>query len=162
MNKATIIIAATAVGVGFALGYHPGGGSTQLTGALAPSTKQGVGAGVTAVGSDQALAGGLGDIQVRVSAQNGKITAVGLAQANLHGPQSANITQNVLPQLIQQTVATNGGPIHSVSGATYTSQAYARSLQAALDQIAKSGGANAALASGNGHGSVIVPAGHDD
>lgn len=162
MNKAAIVIAATAVGVGFALGYHPGGGSTQLTGALAPSAKQGVGAGVTAVGSDQALAGGLGDIQVRVSAQNGKITAVGLAQANLHGPQSAQITNNVLPQLIQQTVATNGGPINAVSGATYTSQAYARSLQAALDQIAKSGGANAALAAGNGHGSVVVPNGGDD
>ena len=163
MNKATIVIAATAVGVGFALGYHPGGGSTQLTGALAPSTKAPTGPGVTTVvGSDQALSGGLGDIQVRVSAQNGKITAVGLAKANLHGPQSANITQNVLPQLIQQTVATNGGPIHAVSGATYTSQAYARSLQAALDQIAKSGGANAALATGNGHGSVVVTGGEHE
>ena len=63
----------------------------------------GVGAGASAVGTDQALAGGLGDIQVRVSAQNGKITSVGLAKLNVHGPQSAQITGSVVPQLIQET-----------------------------------------------------------
>jgi hypothetical protein len=101
--------------------------------------------------------GGLGDIQVRVSAQNGKSTSVGLAKLNVHGPQSSQITGSVVPQLIQQTVATNGGPIHAVSGATYTSQAYAASLQAALDKVAATGGANSALASG--HGGVVVPGG---
>ena len=154
-------IVATAVGLGVVFGYHPSGG-----GATAEPARQrqgrrdaGVGAGTSAVGTDQPLAGGLGDIQVRVSAQNGKITSVGVAKLNVHGPQSSQITGSVMPQLIQQTMATNGGPIHAVSGATYTSQAYGASLQAALDKIAATGGTNAALGAGNGHGSVVVPGG---
>jgi uncharacterized protein with FMN-binding domain len=113
------------------------------------------------VGTGQALAGGLGDIQVRVSAQNGKITSVGLAKLNVHGPQSAQITGSVVPQLIQETLAANGGPIQAVSGATYTSQAYATSLQAALDKIAATGGTNAALGTGNGNGGVVGNPGGD-
>ncbi len=154
-------IVATAVGLGAVLGYHPAtGGAAGLPAGLKVGTSAGVGVGTSAVGTDQPLAGGLGDIQVRVSAQNGKITSVGLAKLNVHGPQSSQITGSVVPQLIQQTMATNGGPIHAVSGATYTSQAYATSLQAALDKIAATGGSNAALAAG-GHGSVITPAGGD-
>ena len=151
-------IVATAVGLGAVLGYHPGGGAAGLPAGLKVGATAGVGAGASAVGTDQALAGGLGDIQVRVSAQNGKITSVGLAKLNVHGPQSSQITGSVVPQLIQQTIATNGGPIHAVSGATYTSQAYATSLQAALDKIAATGGANTTLG-GSGHGTVVVPGG---
>ena len=113
------------------------------------------------VGSDQSLAGGLGDIQVKVTAANGKIVSVGMAQMNLHGPQSAQISNSTIPQLEQQTMASNGGPVHAVSGATYTSQAYARSLQAALDQF--KGGPNAAIAANNGNGSVVPgPGGNDN
>ena len=78
----------------------------------------------TVVGSDQALAGGLGDIQVKVTAANGKLVSVGMAKMNLHGPQSRRSRTNVIPQLEQQAMA-NGGPIQAVSGATYTSQAFA-------------------------------------
>ena len=118
------------------------------------------------VGTDQSLAGNLGDIQVKVTAANGKITSVGMARMNLHGPQSQQISNSVIPQLEQQTLASNGGPIQGVSGATYTSQAYARSLQAALDKL--SGGPNAQLAAtGNGNGGLLQPQGgeheeHDD
>ena len=82
---------------------------------------------------------------------------------NLHGPQSQQISNSVIPQLEQQTLASNGGPIQGVSGATYTSQAYARSLQAALDKL--KGGPNAQLAAaGNGNGGLVQPQGgeHDD
>jgi hypothetical protein len=155
-----VAIVATAIGLGVVLGYHPGGGGTAgLPSGLKVGGTAGVGAGASAIGTDQALAGGLGDIQVRVSAQSGKITSVGLAKLNVHGPQSSQITGSVVPQLIQQTMATNGGPIHAVSGATYTSQAYATSLQAALDKIAATGGANASLGAGGGHGGVVIPGG---
>jgi uncharacterized protein with FMN-binding domain len=146
---------ATAVGLGVILGYHPSGGTATLPASVKVGATAGVGAGVSAVGTDQTLAGGLGDIQVRVSAQNGKITNVGLAKLTVHGPQSAQITGSVVPQLIQETMAANGGPIQAVSGATYTSQAYATSLQAALDKIAATGGTNAALGTGNGNGGVL-------
>ena len=150
-------IVATAVGLGVVFGYHPSGGAgaSSLPSTVKVGSTAGVGAGVTAVGTDQSLGGGLGDIQVRVSASNGKITSVGLAKLNVHGPQSAQITGSVVPQLISETMAANGGPIQAVSGATYTSQAYAASLQAALDKIAKTGGTNAALGTGNGNGSVL-------
>ena len=85
-------IVATAVGLGVILGYHPSGGTATLPASVKVGATAGVGAGVSAVGTDQTLAGGLGDIQVRVSAQNGKITSVGLAKLNVHGPQSAQIT----------------------------------------------------------------------
>ena len=139
-----------------------GGATASLPPTVKVGTTAGVGAGVNAVGTDQALAGGLGDIQVRVSAQNGKITSVGLAKLNVHGPQSAQITGSVIPQLIQETMASNGGPIQAVSGATYTSQAYGQSLQAALDKIAKTGGTNAALGTGNGNGGVVGNQGGGD
>ena len=77
-----------------------------------------------------------------------------MAQMNLHGPQSQQISNNVIPQLEQQVMASNGGPIHGVSGATYTSQAFGSSLQAALSQL--KGGANAQLAAaGNGNGGLV-------
>jgi uncharacterized protein with FMN-binding domain len=165
MRRSVIVLAATAAGLGFVLAYHPsGGGNAALPASIAASSKSGVGPGATAVGTDQPLQGGLGDLQVRVSAQNGKITSVGMAMLNVHGPQSAQITGSVIPQLNQQVLASNGRSIQAVSGATYTSQAYARSLQAALDKIAATGGSNAALGTGNGNGGVAVTGvgGHDD
>ena len=112
----------------------------------------------TVVGSDQALSGGLGDIQVKVTAANGKIVSVGMAKMNLHGPQSSQISNNVIPQLEQQAMA--GGQIHAVSGATYTSRAFATSLQNALSQL---GGSNASLASAsNGNGGFVQPKGGDN
>ena len=149
-------IVATAVGLGVVFGYQPSGKATaSLPANVKVGSKAGVGAGVTAVGTDQSLGGGLGDIQVRVSAQNGKITSVGVAKLNLHGPQSAQISGSVIPQLISETMASNGGPIQAVSGATYTSQAYGASLQAALDKIAATGGTNASLGTGHGNGGVV-------
>ncbi len=168
MKRATVvpaaILVATAVGVGVVVGYRPGsGGTAALPKTVKVGATAGVGAGASAVGSDQSISGGLGDIQVRVSARNGKISSVGLAKLNINGPQSAQITGQIVPQLIQETLATNGGPIQAVSGATYTSQAYAASLQSALDKIAKTGGTNAALGSGNGNGGVVGnPAGGGD
>ena len=69
-----------------------------------------------------------------MTACNGKIVSVGMAKMNLHGPQSAQISNNVIPQLEQQTLAGTAARSTRVSGATYTSRAYAASLQAALVQ----------------------------
>ena len=158
MNRSPIVIAATMAGLALTLGFRPHATSLASAATAGLTTgKTNVSGAQTVVGSDQALAGGLGDIQVKVTAANGKIVSVGMAKMNLHGPQSAQISNNVIPQLERQTMASNGGPIHAVSGATYTSKAYATSLQAALDQL--KGGSNAALATGNGNGSVIQPQG---
>ena len=158
MNRSPIVIAVTVAGLALALAFRPHAtGSTAVSTAGLTTGNSNVSGAQTVVGSDQALAGGLGDIQVKITAANGKIVSVGMAKMNLHGPQSAQISNNVIPQLQRQTMASNGGPIHAVSGATYTSKAYATSLQAALDQL--KGGSNAALATSNGNGSVIQPQG---
>ena len=158
MKRSAIVIAATATGLALTLSFRPHTGAAP-SGTLASLTtgSPGVAGAQTVVGSDQQLAGGLGDIQVKVTAKNGKLVNVGMAKMNLHGPQSTQISTSVIPQLEQRTMAANGGPIQGVSGATYTSQAYARSLQAALDQL--KGGPNASIAASNGNGSVVRSAG---
>jgi uncharacterized protein with FMN-binding domain len=155
MKRSAIVIAATAAGLAAVLSFRPqsGAGGNQAAAATLTTGNANVSGAQTVVGSDQALSGGLGDIQVKVTASNGKIVSVGMAKMNLHGPQSQQISNSVIPQLEQATMASNGGPIHAVSGATYTSQAYGRSLQAALDQL--KGGPNASLATSNGNGSLV-------
>ena len=48
--------------------------------------------------------------------------------------RSAEISQYVAPVLRSEALAAQGAQIDTVSGATYTSDAYAQSLQAALAQ----------------------------
>ena len=169
MKRSAIVIAATAAGLAAVISFKPhgvaGGGTQAAASAAALTTGNASVAGAqTVTGSVQQLNGGLGDIQVKVTASNGKIVSVGMAQMNLHGPQSQQISNNVIPQLEQQVMASNGGPIHGVSGATYTSRAFGSSLQAALSQL--KGGANAQLAAaGNGNGGLVQSQGgqeHDD
>ena len=157
MNRSPVVVAATVAGLALTLGFRPHGTAlnTSATTASLTTGNANVSGAQTVVGSDQALAGGLGDIQVKVTAAGGKIVSVGMARMNLHGPQSAQISNNVIPQLEQQAMA--GGPIHAVSGATYTSKAFATSLQNALSQL---GGSNASLASAsNGNGGFVQPQG---
>jgi len=167
MKRSAIVIAATAAGLAAVVSFRPQTGAGGTPAAVAAGLTTGtpnVKGSQTVVGSDQALAGNLGDIQVKVTASNGKIVSVGMAKMNLHGPQSQQISNSVIPQLEKQTLTSNGGPIQGVSGATYTSQAYTRSLQAALDQL--KGGPNATLAAaGNGNGGLLQRQGgqeHDD
>ena len=159
MNSSPVVIAATVAGLALALGFRHSATTTATANVAALTTGNAhVSGAQTVVGSDQALSGGLGDIQVKVTAANGKIVSVGMAKMNLHGPQSAQISNSVIPQLEQQAMA--GGPIHAVSGATYTSRAFATSLQNALSQL---GGSNAALATtSNWNGSFVQPKGGDD
>jgi uncharacterized protein with FMN-binding domain len=153
MNRSPLVIAATVAGLALLLAYKPHTSGTATATATAGTLSTGnanVAGAQTVVGSDQQLAGGLGDIQVKVTAANGKLTSVGMARMNLHGPQSAQISNRVIPQLLRQAMA--GGPIHAVSGATYTSQAFATSLQNALTQL---GGSNVQLAQNNGNGGLV-------
>ena len=72
------VLVATAVGAGVVLGYRPdSSGNAALPATVKVGATAGVGAGTSAVGTDQSISGGLGDIQVRVSARNGKITTGG-------------------------------------------------------------------------------------
>lgn len=78
-----------------------------------------------------------GPVQVRVGVTGGRITDVQAIQLPAGG-QSGAIAAYAAPILRTEALAAQGAGIHSVSGATYTSQGYASSLQAALDTLATS------------------------
>ena len=73
-----------------------------------------------------------GPVQVSVTIQNGKLTAVTALQLP-SGGRSGAISNEVEPILSSQALSAQSANIDGVSGATFTSSAYARSLQAALD-----------------------------
>lgn len=74
-----------------------------------------------------------GDVQVQITVQGGKIVDV-KALAMPTGGHSGRISNYVEPILRSQALAAQSARINGVSGASYTSQAYAESLQGALDQ----------------------------
>ncbi|EFL42323.1 FMN-binding domain-containing protein [Streptomyces griseoflavus Tu4000] len=91
-------------------------------------------------------------MQVRLTVSGGKITKAEAVQAP-KGGQSDRITSNAVPRLNQAAVAAQGAEIDAVSGATYTSGGYKKSLQSALDKARAAGaGQGAGTGSGSGQG----------
>jgi uncharacterized protein with FMN-binding domain len=74
-----------------------------------------------------------GDIQVEVVVTSGKLTDV-VALALPTGRRSGQISSYAEPILRQEALSAQTARIDLVSGATHTSDAYAQSLQAALNQ----------------------------
>ena len=75
-----------------------------------------------------------GDVQVSVSIQHGKIADVTFDQLTAFDSHSREINDFAAPQLKDQTLSAQSAQIDGVSGATYTSTDYIRSLQSALDK----------------------------
>jgi uncharacterized protein with FMN-binding domain len=75
-----------------------------------------------------------GPVQVKITVQGGKITKVAVLQQPNGNPRDAQINDYALPILINETVSAQSADIDMVSGATVTSEGYAQSLQAALDE----------------------------
>jgi uncharacterized protein with FMN-binding domain len=74
-----------------------------------------------------------GTAQVKVTVANGKITDVTAVQLPEEG-RSGWISSQVEPMLRNEVLAAQSARINLISGATFTSEAYAESLQAALDK----------------------------
>jgi uncharacterized protein with FMN-binding domain len=74
-----------------------------------------------------------GEVQVQITLVGGKITNVTALQLPSHG-RSGFISQDVAPILQGEAISAQSANIDTVSGATYTSDAYAQSLQSAIDQ----------------------------
>ena len=75
-----------------------------------------------------------GPVQVRLSIQNGRITAVDVVQYPNENHRDQEINADALPTLVQETLDAQNADIDMVSGATVTSDGYLESLQGALDQ----------------------------
>ena len=107
-----------------------GGGTAGAHASAAPATTSAATA-TTITGSTVSTR--YGDVAVEVTVASGKITAVE-AVSLPSGGRSGQISAYAGPVLASEALTAQSASIDIVSGATYTSQAYAQSLQSALDQ----------------------------
>ena len=78
---------------------------------------------------------GYGELAVTVTVNGNRITNAAVPTLQTAEPYSQQLAQQVIPMLKSQVLAADGPSINGVSGATYTSQAYATSVQGALDKL---------------------------
>ena len=93
--------------------------------------------GTTVLGSSVQVSEGFrtfGSVQVKLTLTNGKITDVTAVDYPRNDGRSYEISSYSIPILRQEVLQAQGTQIDIVSGATYTSDAYAQSVQAALDK----------------------------
>jgi uncharacterized protein with FMN-binding domain len=75
-----------------------------------------------------------GDVQIRLTLVGTQITDVVPLRLPDSNGVDQEIDQQVVPILVQETLTAQSANIQAVSGATYTSDGYIRSLQSALDK----------------------------
>ncbi|MFE2438624.1 FMN-binding protein [Streptomyces sp. NPDC059409] len=148
VRRAVLAGAATVSGIVLLLSLKPAsdpGSASAAGGAVPPVAAQspqgGRGAGAGTVTGDAASTQ-YGPVQVRLTVSDGKITRAEAVQAP-KGGQSDRITADAVPKLNQAAVAAGSADIDAVSGATYTSAGYVKSLQSALDKAAAAAGSDA-------------------
>ena len=110
-------------------GTASGSGSTS---AGSKSSSAGAGGGRTLTGAVSSTP--YGPMQVQVTMAAHKITGVKVLQETNDGVMSQQIDANAVPQLTKETLAAQSARIDAVSGASYTSAGYIKSLQSALDK----------------------------
>ncbi|MDR6977257.1 uncharacterized protein with FMN-binding domain [Streptomyces sp. 3330] len=151
LRRVVLATAATVSGIVLLLSLKP---------ASDPGAAQAAGAGAAAQGAAQGGAGAVvsgtmtgdaaqtqyGAVQVRITVVNNKITKAEAVQAP-KGGTSDQKTALAVPKLNADVVAKQSPDIDTVSGATYTSEGYKKSLQSAIDK------ANASAGSGSSQGS---------
>ncbi|GHD96318.1 FMN-binding protein [Streptomyces naganishii] len=168
IRRAVLAGAATVSGIVLLLSLKPAsnpaaasaaGAAPQQTAAAQESPQGGSGAqrtGTRTVTGDVA-ATQYGNVQVRLTVSGGKIVKAEAVQAP-KGGLSDQKTALAVPRLNQEAVAAQSARIDAVSGATYTSGGYTKSLQSALDKVksgeAKGGSAGGSSSSGSGSGSA--------
>jgi len=109
-----------------------GSGSSPSAGTAAPSSSGSSRSG-TITGS--AIQTRYGVVQVKVTVASGRITEVTAVQLPRDHPRDVEISNYAVPILRREAIAAQSANINAVSGATYTSDGYAQSLQSALDQL---------------------------
>jgi uncharacterized protein with FMN-binding domain len=75
-----------------------------------------------------------GPVQVRITLRGTQLTDVAALQLPQQNPRDIEIDNYAVPQLRQEALGAQSANINSVSGATFTSEGYIRSLQSALDK----------------------------
>jgi uncharacterized protein with FMN-binding domain len=149
------VIAGAAAGFAGVVGFHGSGaaapaalghlkpGSTKASvppPAAAPARTGGPAAQPGGSGAARKATGtveqyGYGELSVTVTVRGTQITDVSVPLLRTAEPYSQQLAQQVIPMLRSEVLAAHSAQIHGVSGATYTSAAYAQSIQSALDKL---------------------------
>jgi hypothetical protein len=122
-------------------GSSGGSGGGSMAGSAAPSASPSAAGGATGgttaggkVVTGEVVNGPYGPSQVAITLSGGKITKVTVLQHTDDGENSQQIDGNALPKLTTETLTAQSAKIDAVSGASYTSAGYIKSLQSALDK----------------------------
>ncbi|MFD9445846.1 FMN-binding protein [Streptomyces sp. NPDC060006] len=139
MKRVIPVLVLTVAGLVPVWRYAPSDGSTTTTEAASPASTP---SASSSGGSARVFTGTTvdtekGPVQVEVTYDGDKITAVKLLQQPNH-PQ----TEAAVPKLVAETLQAQSADVDTVSGATITSDGYRESLQAAIDAQAESAAAS--------------------
>jgi uncharacterized protein with FMN-binding domain len=141
MKRAILVGLGTLAGASAILGYHPGAILTaSAAGTTTPSTTSAAGTSTTTGTSGaQTYTGDAvqiqwGTVQVEATVENGRITDVTAISYPANDGHSAQLSAMAIPTLQQQAMTAQSANLDGVSGASYTSAAFAQSLQSALVQ----------------------------
>ncbi|GAQ53764.1 FMN-binding protein [Streptomyces acidiscabies] len=146
MKRAIPVLVLSVVGLVPVFRYVPGVASSSAGNSSAASAPSSSGVAGT-VFSGTTIPTEKGDVQVQITYQGGKISAVKMLKQPDH-PQ----TTAAVPKLVAATLSAQSADVDTVSGATITSNGYKKSLQAAIDAHAASvsSGASAGAAAPSG------------
>ncbi len=165
MKRYPVVIGATAAGLVGVLGFHadsgfhalktgpsavsgagsPSGSKTPHQTASAPPASapasgatpptSSASASASATGTSEQY--GYGVLSVRVTMSGTRIAKVAIATLQTADTYSQQLAVQVIPILQRQVLSAQSARINGISGATYTSRAYALSVQSALDKLKK-------------------------
>ncbi|KPI30079.1 FMN-binding domain protein [Actinobacteria bacterium OV320] len=157
LRRVVLATAATVSGIVLLLSLKPSSdpGAAQAAGAGAAAQEAaqgGSGAVVSGTMTGDAAQTQYGAVQVRITVVNNKITKAEAVQAP-KGGTSDQKTALAVPKLNADVVAKQSPDIDTVSGATYTSDGYKKSLQSAIDKANASAGSGASQGSGSAQAS---------
>jgi uncharacterized protein with FMN-binding domain len=157
IRRVVLATAATVSGVVLLLSLKPASGPSAEAAGAAPqqtaAAQESPQGGSAAAGSGSVdgnvVQTQYGNVQVRLTVSNGRITKADAVQAPKGGTSDQKTALSV-PRLNQEAVAAQSAQIDSVSGATYTSAGYKKSLQSAIDKMKAGAGSSKSGGSAGG------------
>jgi uncharacterized protein with FMN-binding domain len=129
-------VAVTAAGVCTLLALKPHqSAAPPFAAATGPgSSGTGSGAPVSGTYTGDTIDTRYGPVQVRATLSGGRLTKVTAVRTPSENERDRETAGYAIPVLTSEALAAQSAHIDTVSGATYTSEGYTRSLQSALDQ----------------------------
>lgn len=140
MKRAAAAIVLTIAGLVILLGFKTGRPSAANlespgTTPAGPSADPSARTGTTRTVTGPVVQTPYGPVQVRVTSHGRHLTNVTAVRLPGDTGYSQLLSQTAGPRLSREALTAQGAHIDAVSGATYTSDGYAQSLQTALDQL---------------------------